>query len=90
MRQTFEDAARRRIARNKVERIRHLEASLGVIAILIADKVALLISDIGDDCVVGFDLDARKSSKANAVLYLDTNLSTRLDSGRMNKRRQLS
>ena len=45
---------------DKVERIRHLEASLGVIAILIADKVALLISDIGDDGVVGFDLDARR------------------------------
>ena len=84
MRQTFEDAARRRIARNKVERIRHLEASLGVIAILIADKVALLISDIGDDCVVASIL------MRDAVLYLDTNLSTRLDSGRMNRRRQLS
>jgi len=55
----FEDAARLQVAWNKLERIGDLEALLGVIAILIAGKVAELIAHIGDDGVGGLDLDAR-------------------------------
>jgi hypothetical protein len=40
VRHTFEAAARHRIARNKVEGVGDLEASLGMVAILIADLVA--------------------------------------------------
>jgi hypothetical protein len=40
VRHAFEAAARHRIARNKVEGVGDLEASLGMVAILIADQVA--------------------------------------------------
>jgi hypothetical protein len=59
MRLAFEDTAKRQVTRDKLERIGDLEATLGVIAILIAGKVAELIAHIGDDGVGGLDLDAR-------------------------------
>jgi hypothetical protein len=46
VRHAFEAAARHRIAWNKIEGVGDLEASLGMVAILIADQVAELIADI--------------------------------------------
>jgi hypothetical protein len=59
MRLAFEDAAKLQVTWNKLERIGDLETPLGVIAILIAGKIAELIAHIGDDGVGGVDLDAR-------------------------------
>ena len=84
VRHAFEAAARHRIAWNIVEGVGDLEAPLGMVGILIADQVAELIADIGDDRMISLDLDARQ----RLVLGHEFVVPARM--GRMNKVRQLS